>query len=134
MFVDDADLRPIVLVPLSILFPHLGFGPAIESDGLNLGHVVVPAWPATILIVAQEWGAADDIDHLSLAESNIFLSLEAQSGRHPHPPTPRRRPVTRAYKLRQQYPVETLGAWTAQGLFLWPSRGLQNLSTSVAAR
>jgi hypothetical protein len=42
MFVDDADLSPIVLVPLSVLFPHLGYGPAIESDGLNLGHVVVP--------------------------------------------------------------------------------------------
>jgi hypothetical protein len=42
MFVEDADLSPIVLVPLSILFPHLGYGPAIESDGLNLGHVVVP--------------------------------------------------------------------------------------------
>ena len=42
MFVDDADLSPIVVVPRSILFPHLGYGPAIESDGLNLGHVVVP--------------------------------------------------------------------------------------------
>jgi hypothetical protein len=21
------------------LFPHLGYGPAVESDGLNLGHV-----------------------------------------------------------------------------------------------
>src|SRR5689334_22971574 len=42
MFVDDADLSPIVFVPLSILFPHLGYGPAIESDGLNFGHVVVP--------------------------------------------------------------------------------------------
>jgi hypothetical protein len=42
MFVDDADLSPIVLVPPSVLFPHLGCGPAIESDGLNLGHVVAP--------------------------------------------------------------------------------------------
>ena len=42
MFVDDADLGPIALVPLSVLFPHLGGGPAIESDCLNLGHVVVP--------------------------------------------------------------------------------------------
>ena len=42
VFVDNADLSPIVLVPLSVLFPHLGNGPAVESDGLNLGHVVVP--------------------------------------------------------------------------------------------
>jgi hypothetical protein len=42
MFVDNADLSPIVIVPLSVLFPHLGYGPAVESDGLNLGHVVVP--------------------------------------------------------------------------------------------
>ena len=42
MFVDDADLSSIVLVPLSVLFSHLGYGPAIESDALNLGHVVVP--------------------------------------------------------------------------------------------
>ena len=40
--VSDADLSPIVLVPLSVLFPHLGCGPAIEPDALNLGHVVVP--------------------------------------------------------------------------------------------
>jgi hypothetical protein len=39
VFVDNADLSPIVLVPLSVLFPHLGYGPAVESDGLNLGHV-----------------------------------------------------------------------------------------------
>ena len=42
MFVDDADLSSIVLVPLSVLSPHLRYGPAIESDGFNLGHVVVP--------------------------------------------------------------------------------------------
>ena len=42
VFVDNADLSPIVLVPLSVLFPHLGYGPAVESDGLNLGHVIVP--------------------------------------------------------------------------------------------
>ena len=34
MFVDDADLSPIVLVPLSILLPNLGYGAAIEPNGL----------------------------------------------------------------------------------------------------
>jgi hypothetical protein len=43
VFVDDADLSPIVLVPLSKLFSHLGCGAAIESDGLDLGHVVLPS-------------------------------------------------------------------------------------------
>jgi hypothetical protein len=43
VFVDHADLRPIVLVPLSKLFSHLGYGAAIESDGLDLGHVVLPS-------------------------------------------------------------------------------------------
>jgi hypothetical protein len=46
MFVDEADLSSIVLVPLSVLFSHLGCGPAIESDGLNLGHVVALVRPA----------------------------------------------------------------------------------------
>jgi hypothetical protein len=45
VFVDDADLSPIVFVPLSILLPHLGYGAAIESDGLDLGHAVpLPLW------------------------------------------------------------------------------------------
>jgi hypothetical protein len=44
-FVDDANRSPIVLVPLSKLFSHLGCGAAIESDGLDLGHVVLPSPP-----------------------------------------------------------------------------------------
>jgi len=42
MLVDDADLSPIVLVPLPVLLPHLGCSAAIESDGLNVGHTHLP--------------------------------------------------------------------------------------------
>ena len=52
MFVDDADLGQIVLVPLSKFFPHLGNGTAIESDGLDLGHVAPKRSPVAACIVA----------------------------------------------------------------------------------
>ena len=45
VFVDDADLSPIVLVPLSKPLSHLGNGAAIEFDGLDLSHTVSPSRP-----------------------------------------------------------------------------------------
>jgi hypothetical protein len=53
VFVDDADLGAIVLVPLSKLLPHLRNGWAIEPHGLDLGHVVPQAFPVAACIVAN---------------------------------------------------------------------------------
>ena len=47
MFVDDADLSPIVFVPLSILFPHLGYGPAIDLMVSILAMLSSPVRPAS---------------------------------------------------------------------------------------
>ena len=58
VFVDDANLGPIVLVPLPELLPHLGNGAAIESDGLDHGHVVPQALPVPACRSTCQRGAA----------------------------------------------------------------------------
>jgi hypothetical protein len=73
VFVDNADLSPVVLVPLSVLFPHLGYGPAVESDGLNLGHVIVPVHCQDLIV---SWDSAPGQSARSTLASLCARSLQ----------------------------------------------------------
>jgi hypothetical protein len=51
----------------------------------------------------------------------ITVDLVGQSGRHPHPPTPRRRPDHKSLQA-EATTCRTPAGWTVRGFFLWRSR------------